>query len=194
MSQHDDDWIELIAGRDVPDADAELRAEAQELRSAVQARGKLADVDEASLQRLFKRMRDEGVLGTSAEQPEKRAPAIKAGRPHRLAAVAAMAVLSVGLAVLLRPVAPPALTGGLETPRGADPDLKHATTGQAHAAAAQLQRQLAALGIQGRLVQYSDGASVEAFVPDGQRTAVNALLLPYSLALPSNGHLYIAFR
>jgi hypothetical protein len=100
----DDDqhWLDLMAGRAAPDADARTRKEAAWLRAALLSYrvsappGAPADADER-VGRLLTRARDAGVLATAANDPAARRPAPR--WRHALAA----GVAACGLVLVFLP-------------------------------------------------------------------------------------------
>lgn len=92
----DEDWIRALAGKEAPDADPSVIAEARAVRDAM-ARAREAESpgahDEAELQRLLFRLRREGLLGTTIMSAK--------WRPYVALAVAASLMVVVGVVSIL---------------------------------------------------------------------------------------------
>jgi len=111
MTQPPDDdqqWLDLMAGRAVPDADARTRKEAAWLRAALLSYrvtappGAPADADGRAA-RLLTRAREAGVLPPAANDATASAPASR-GRPRwPLALAASVAVCTLALVFMPRP-------------------------------------------------------------------------------------------
>jgi len=192
MQDPDDDqhWLDLMAGRAAPDADARTRKEAAWLRAAMLSYrvsappGAPADADQRA-GRLLTRARDAGVLAAAANDAGARRPA---GRwRHALAAgVAACALVLVFL---------PQLQGPDEAD---DVTLRGAPVQRIDAADAQSRRQqllqdLRAAGFEAQPFERLGRLGIDVSLPVPLPPAQSAALTRLGLAAPPGPSLQIEF-
>ncbi len=184
MKRDDEDWFDVLAGRQVAAADTATKQEALALRAAVL---KMQDKQPArvikidAVQRFKKRLQDEGLLAA----PSRNAP--------RWMAMAATLVICGGLVMMLREQTGMQQDEAAEISRGA-PNPQVVMVKQAQQEAKILQQNLAPLGIQLHIQGDAELSTVEAFVPADQEQKVNAMLLPYQKTVGSDGHLLLEFH
>ncbi len=184
MKRDDEDWFDLLAGRQVAAADTATKQEALALREAIlkmQPRQAEVVIRIDALRRFKKRLQDEGLLAA----PSRNAP--------RWMAMAATLVMCGGLVMLLREQTGLQQGEVAEISRGAS-NPQVVIVKQALQEAKILQQNLAPLGIQLRIQGDAELSTVEAFVPADQEEKVNAMLLPYQKVVGSDGHLLLEFH
>lgn len=178
MSDKDDqDWFDLVAGREVPGAKAAVRREAMLVREALLAakaqEDKVVPVsvepDATRTQRLIERARREGLLGTG-ELPTVSAPDGKrVSFARRLdwrttVAFAAVFMLAIGITLLVPRGPPPVEPGG--TVRAGMPELVVKQVPDPAASAKALSEALRAAGLHVTTREAGAFWYVESTVPD----------------------------
>lgn len=184
MKRDDEDWFDVLAGRQVAAADTATKQEALALREAIlkmQLKQPTSVIQIDGLQRFKKRLQDEGLLAA----PSRNAP--------RWMAMAATLVMCVGMVLALRGQTGMQQDEVAEISRGAlNPQV--VMVKQALQEAKILQQNLAPLSIQLRIQGDAELSTVEAFVPADQEEKVNAILLPYQKTVGADGHLLLEFH
>jgi hypothetical protein len=176
MSERDDrDWLDLLAGREVPDADPRTAREARLLRESLLA-GAAADAtepppvpehDPAREARLLEGARRAGLGGASRPATARAAPTLRRPAFPRWRwgfALAATAVLAVAIFLSLPREQPPADEPA--TMRGGQPALFVRQVADPQRYAAELAAALQAVGLRAKLSQEGALWYVEATLPD----------------------------
>jgi hypothetical protein len=207
MSDNDDqDWFDLVAGREVPAADPAIRLEAMLVREALLA-AKAQDEaavpasperDTARTQRLIERARRERLIGTG-EPPGASAPAGRqrvsfALLPGWRAAVAFATVLAlaIGIALLMPREQPPVEEGG--TLRSGLPELVVKQVPEPAASAQALADALRAAGLSVETRQAGAFWYVETTVPDKPDAALVSAFEKAGIVGVRPGPLRVMFR
>lgn len=179
MSDKDDqDWFDLVAGREVPDAKSAVRRKAMLMREALLAakaqEDKVVPVsvepDATRTQRLIERARREGLLGTgelptvSAPDGKRRVSFARRLGWRTTAAFAAVFMLAIGITLLV-PREPPLVEPG-GTVRGGMPELVLKQVPDPAASAKALSEALRAAGLHVTTRQAGAFWYVETTVPD----------------------------
>ena len=169
-----DDWLDLLAGHDVPEADPKTRHEAELLRAAILADRKDDELTpeelEHSWQRLRFRLNREGILGPR-KKPLWQQPGILTALAATLAAV-----------LILPPILPRFYAPDLEPKSFIVPQT--VTTAEPEPRARALVQALRTAGLSAQIQALESGWRVSAELPNPVPDALQETLKPFSLALP----------
>lgn len=182
MSERDDKWLEVLAGRRKADASSPDEREAEALRRIVQAEAEReAQRTDGEPDALLHRLETEGLLdaGTAPRRP----------RWLALAAAVAFVALALPLAYLTFEQTPtdvvdPFTRGGVE-PVAVTVDAPAVT-------ARALADDLGAAGLDVQLYEYEGAWIVDAEVPDDRAAAVATVLEHYGIETPAAGRVLLA--
>lgn len=197
MSDKDDqDWIDLLAGQSVPDADPETVREAQVFRAALLAHSeKSKDDTEMPHPAIWEKLLARIEIEKAATEPRiSRATEQHYDPPLALAASVLIAVLIMWI---VGPIYPSCRSDGPSSDdlisRSGLPCVNNIVNPQTRTIAAHLQKELKALGIKTKTCQIEQGLRIKTTLPAVRSPVLEDLLTRYNnlTVLPKNNFLCI---
>lgn len=190
-AQDDQDWLDLLAGKSVPDADLNTVHEAQIFRAALLAQAQREKMDKAEissspiLAKVLQRLETEGYL-QPPKTPEISKPKATFQQYDPLWSLAASLLITV-LMIVTQTLVPVA--------KGPEPCVNEIVEPPSQIRIIHLQQELKSLGIASKIIQIKNGFRLTATLPADKSPTLLKLLARYDnlIVLPQSQYLCVNF-